>query len=92
MQTRKFTVFAGVLALALPCVTLVACHGKSANSADKISREMPEGAEWKGVYFSQIYGNLHLVEADGELLGSLPVRMESVPNAVNLLVPPGAQP
>ena len=70
MQTRKFTVLAGVLALALPCVTLVACHGKSANSADKISREMPEGAEWKGVYYSQIYGNLHLVEADGELKGA----------------------
>jgi hypothetical protein len=70
MQTRKFTVFAGVLALALPCAALVACHGKSANSADKISREMPEGAEWKGVYFSQIYGNLHLVEADGELKGA----------------------
>ena len=32
------------------------------------------------------------VEADGEVLGSLPVRIEAVPNAINLLVPPGAQP
>ena len=32
------------------------------------------------------------VEADGEVLGSLPVRIESVPNAINLLIPPGAQP
>lgn len=32
------------------------------------------------------------VEADGEVLGSLPVRMEVVPEAVNLLVPPGAEP
>jgi len=32
------------------------------------------------------------VEADGEVLGSLPVRIEVVPHALNLLVPPGAQP
>jgi hypothetical protein len=54
----------------LPCVTLVACHGKSANSADKASHEMPEGAEWKGVYYSQTYGNLHVVEDGGSLSGS----------------------
>jgi YegS/Rv2252/BmrU family lipid kinase len=32
------------------------------------------------------------VEADGEVLGHLPARMESVPDAVKLLVPRGAQP
>jgi YegS/Rv2252/BmrU family lipid kinase len=32
------------------------------------------------------------VEADGEVLGLLPVRMEVVPHALNLLVPAGAQP
>jgi diacylglycerol kinase (ATP) len=31
-------------------------------------------------------------EADGEVLGSLPVRLEVVPDALNLLIPPGAQP
>ncbi len=31
-------------------------------------------------------------EADGEVLGSLPVRIEVVPHALNLLVPRGAQP
>ena len=31
-------------------------------------------------------------EADGELLGNLPVRIEIVPNAVNLLIPPNAMP
>jgi hypothetical protein len=64
-------VLAGVVALMLPCVTLVACgHGKSANSADKASHEMPEGAEWKGVYYSQIYGNLHVIEDGGSITGS----------------------
>jgi diacylglycerol kinase family enzyme len=33
-----------------------------------------------------------LVEADGEVLGSLPVRLEVVPHSLMLLVPPGAQP
>jgi diacylglycerol kinase family enzyme len=31
-------------------------------------------------------------EADGELLGSLPVRIEIVPDAVTLLIPPNARP
>ncbi len=32
------------------------------------------------------------VEADGEVLGSIPVRMEAVPQALSLLIPPGAKP
>jgi diacylglycerol kinase family enzyme len=32
------------------------------------------------------------VEADGEVLGMLPVKLEVVPHSLNLLVPPGAQP
>ena len=32
------------------------------------------------------------VEADGEVLGHLPARMETVPDALTLLVPPGAEP
>ncbi len=32
------------------------------------------------------------VEADGEVLGHLPAKMETVPNALTLLVPPGAEP
>lgn len=32
------------------------------------------------------------VEADGEFLGELPVRIEIVPDAITLLIPPGAKP
>lgn len=32
------------------------------------------------------------VEADGEVLGSLPVRLEVVPDSLTLLIPPGAKP
>lgn len=35
---------------------------------------------------------LVFAEADGEVLGSLPVRIEAVPSALTLLVPPGAKP
>jgi diacylglycerol kinase family enzyme len=36
--------------------------------------------------------DLFFVEADGEVLGLLPVRIEVVPHSLNLLIPPGAQP
>ncbi|MFZ0305089.1 MAG: diacylglycerol kinase family protein [Terracidiphilus sp.] len=39
-----------------------------------------------------INGDNLFVEADGEVLGHLPARMESVPDAVKLLVPRGAKP
>jgi diacylglycerol kinase (ATP) len=39
-----------------------------------------------------INGDMPYVEADGEVLGHLPARMETVPDAVTLLVPRGAQP
>jgi diacylglycerol kinase family enzyme len=32
------------------------------------------------------------VEADGEVLGHLPVRIEMAPETLHLLIPPGAQP
>jgi diacylglycerol kinase family enzyme len=32
------------------------------------------------------------VEADGEVLGHLPVRLEVVPHSLTLLIPPGVQP
>jgi len=71
MQTRKFKIFAGVVALMLPCAALVACNkGKSADSANSVSKEMPEGASWKGVYYSQVYGNLHLIEDGDGIKGS----------------------
>jgi len=71
MQTRKFKVIAGVIALMLPCAALVACgHGKPANSVDSMSKEMPEGATWRGVYYSQVYGNLNLVEEGDEVKGA----------------------
>jgi len=57
-----------ILALALPATTLVACGGSQGpkSSIDVQSGEMPEGGKWHGVYYSQTYGYLHLVEGSGD--------------------------
>lgn len=52
----------GAIALAF---ALVACGGgKDAKHANVKAGPMPEGGEWPGVYYSQIYGYLHIL-ADG---------------------------
>lgn len=53
-----------VMALALP-LALSACGGtKEAKNANVKAGSMPEGGEWPGVYYSQLYGYLHIL-ADG---------------------------
>ncbi len=50
------------MALALPTVGAVACGPSvSVKTANLKSNPMPEGKEWRGVYYSQVYGNLHIV-------------------------------
>lgn len=52
------------LVLALPLVAS-ACGGtKEVKRANPQPGPMPEGGEWSGVYYSQIYGYLHIL-ADG---------------------------
>lgn len=53
-----------VFALALPFL-FAACGGKSDPKHAKVAaQEMPAGGDWPGVYYSQIYGYLHLL-SDG---------------------------
>jgi hypothetical protein len=54
----------------MPLAGAVGCGGGKAKSAALTPGEMPEGATWKGVYFSQLYGNLHLVEDGDEIKGA----------------------
>lgn len=59
--SRRFSL---VMALALP-LALSACGGpKEAKNANVKAGSMPEGGEWAGVYYSQLYGYLHIL-ADG---------------------------
>lgn len=52
------------VAVALP-LALAACGGgRDVKHANPKAGSMPEGAEWPGVYYSQLYGYLHLL-SDG---------------------------
>ena len=66
MQRSRFVRLGLLLALSLPLSTLVACGGnqKDPNHSNVKPGEMPAGGEWQGVYYSQLYGYLHIL-ADG---------------------------
>ena len=53
--------------------------------------ELVETPQWSAAPATAV-GESFFVEADGEVLGLLPVRIEVVPHSLKLLVPPGAQP
>lgn len=73
MLGRTISKLATVVALAVP-MTLVgsACGGSGQGNAkvvDVKAGSMPDGAEWRGVYFSPLYGNLHIVQEGSNLTG-----------------------
>lgn len=50
--------------------SLAACPGpERPKTAQVTAGPMPEAEEWTGVYFSQTFGHLHLVETDGNIVG-----------------------
>lgn len=55
-----------VLLAAAPCV---GCDGPEGKSANVVAGDMPAGEAWTGVYFHPVYGNLHLVEQDANVIG-----------------------
>jgi hypothetical protein len=72
MKTRRRSFVLGVgcaLALALPLLAGCGDGTPGAQSADVKPGNMPDGAEWTGVYFSQLYGYLHLVQEGSTVSG-----------------------
>jgi len=68
-QRRSFVLgLVGVLALS---TGFLGCGGggQKASSAAIKPGNMPEGGEWTGVYFSQLYGYLHVVQEGTTLSG-----------------------
>jgi hypothetical protein len=59
-----------VLSLLMPVAATLGCGGGGSKTPVIKAGEMPEGANWKGVYYSQIYGNLHLVDDGGSIKGA----------------------
>src|SRR4029077_2063330 len=73
MKLRLAPVLAS-LALTLPpavalCVALSGCGGPPPMLANVKEGPMPEGELWNGVYFHPVYGYLHLVEQDSNIIG-----------------------
>ena len=51
-------------------VTLVGCWGGAgAKFASIKAGDMPEGESWVGVYYNPVYGYLHMIEQDGNIVG-----------------------
>ena len=58
------------LALALSMsVGVVACGNQEPKTVTLKPGDLPPGAEWRGVYYSQVYGNLHLVDDGDQVVG-----------------------
>lgn len=62
-----------LLGLMMPVAGAIGCgggHGGGAKSANITPGEMPEGASWKGVYYSTLYGFLHIKDDGDGLKGA----------------------
>jgi hypothetical protein len=73
-KEHGFARFAGVvvasLALASAGAVSVGCGGEgSVKSANIPPGDMPAGETWSGVYFHPVYGYLHLMEQDTNVVG-----------------------
>jgi hypothetical protein len=70
MSNRTVRRIVLVFGLLMPVMGALGCGPGKAKTPVITAGQMPEGASWKGVYYSQIYGNLHLVEEGGEIKGA----------------------
>ena len=67
---RLWTAAAFPLLAALLAAPVAGCSdGVSAKMATVQAGDMPSGAKWDGVYFSELYGNLHLVAKGSSIIG-----------------------
>jgi hypothetical protein len=68
--TRVLWGSAAVLSLTCMALGLPACgNSEGSRSAHVQAGDMPEGETWTGVYFHPVYGYLHLVEQDANVVG-----------------------
>lgn len=69
---RKLSVIAAVGLLGMSSLAAVGCGGagsSEAKVADVKAGDMPQGATWTGVYYSELFGYLHLVEEGSSVTG-----------------------
>jgi hypothetical protein len=70
---RVVTKLGLALALAAPLATTAACSGNKQGAGAKAANlkpgEMPADGDWTGVYYSQLFGMLHLVRDGDAIIG-----------------------
>jgi hypothetical protein len=66
IQLRTLAVCAG---LVFASAAVMGCGEPSGKTASIAVGNMPDGEMWAGVYFHPVYGNLHLVEQDTNVIG-----------------------
>jgi hypothetical protein len=66
---RLFGPLLTVCALACASPSLVACGGEDPHTANVKPDDMPAGESWTGVYFHPVYGYLHLVANENNIVG-----------------------
>jgi len=54
--------------VAMPFV-VPGCGTPESKSANIAPQNMPDGESWEGVYFHQVYGNLHMIDQDANVIG-----------------------
>jgi hypothetical protein len=70
METVRRRLAAAVTVLSLFAVPIAGCSDTvSAKTATVTPGDMPSGASWDGVYYSELYGYLHLVQSGTEIKG-----------------------
>ena len=67
--SRKILGLVIALAVALMALGCSGSQKRTSATSNVTAGDMPEGADWTGVYFSQTYGNLHLIEEGGSISG-----------------------
>ncbi len=58
-------------------LAIAGCGGTENKTASVKPDNMPEGEEWAGVYYHPIYGELHLIEQETNVIGKWKRRDES---------------
>jgi len=58
-----------ILGVALSAGAFGCAGGQTAKFAQYKAGEMPSGESWVGVFYNPVYGYLHLIEQDGNIVG-----------------------
>lgn len=65
----KLRVLATAAVFAVLPAALPGCGSPPPQSANIAPQNMPDGEAWTGVYFHPVYGNLHMIEQDQNVIG-----------------------